>query len=213
MMFKKSLQLTVLGITTIVFMSCEKEIKTVQIGQMIWMQQNLDTDTFANGDEIPEVKSDSEWERFGQEGKPAWCHYDNDPTNGKVLGKLYNWYAVNSSKGLCPKGWHITSDDEWTAISNKMGGDRTSAENMKSTIGWKVGGIPGNNQSKLTILPGGTRNKDGFFNSAGRSAYLWTSNTAGPKDARDRGFEYNSSEIVRDYSDMAIGFSCRCVKD
>ncbi len=200
-------------VVALLLFSCEKKIETVTIANKVWMQQNLDVDTFADGDEIPEVKSDEDWEAYGDKGLPAWCYYDNDPTNGKVLGKLYNWHAVSSTKGLCPKGWHIPSDDEWSALSNVLGGESHAGEVLKSEIGWKLGGVPGTNQVKFTILPGGTRNKDGFFNSAGRSAYFWSSTSVGEKEARDRGFEYNSAEMVRDFSERGIGFSCRCVKD
>ena len=187
-------------------------MEEVKIGDQIWMTQNLNVDKFCNGDPISEAKTNEEWIKAGENKQPAWCYYDNDPNNGKVLGRLYNFHAVSSPNGLCPKGWHIPTDDEWTALTDKLGSERFAAEKMKSETGWKVGGTPGNNQSKLTILPGGTRNRDGFFNSAGRSAYFWTSTPTGERDARDRGFEYNSVEVVRDFSDVGIGFSCRCVK-
>ncbi len=211
-MVRTSVLLGLIVLCSISF-SCNKKIEKVRIGGAVWMKKNLDTDVFANGEKIPEVKDDKEWERYGNEGKPAWCYYDNDPNNGKVLGRLYNFHAVNSPNGLCPKGWHIPTDDEWTALTDKLGSEKFAGEKMKSETGWKVGGTPGNNQSKLAILPGGTRNRDGYFNSAGRSAYFWSSTPTGERDARDRGFEYNSIEVVRDFSDVGIGFSCRCVKD
>ena len=208
-------KITLLGLIGlfIFVISCDKKVEKVRVGGMVWMKKNLDVDTFANGEKIPEVKSNEEWEKFGAEGKPAWCYYDNDPANGEILGKLYNFHAVSSSKGLCPKKWHIPSDDEWTLLTDKLGGEPFAGEKLKSETGWKIGGKPGNNQSKMAILPGGTRNRDGFFNSAGRSAYFWTSTLTGTVDARDRGFEYNLIEAVRDFSDLGIGFPCRCVKD
>lgn len=205
--------LIVATLTLFTILSCKKEIKTVDVGDMVWMQNNLDINTFANGDKIPEIESDKEWEEYGEKGWAAWCYYDNDPTNGKVLGRLYNWHAVNDSRGLCPEGWHIPTDEEWTKLTEILGGSLYAGEQLKSDMGWKLGGEPGTNSSKIAILPGGTRNKDGFFNSAGRSAYLWSSTPINEWDARDRGFEYNSTQIVRDYSDRGIGFSCRCVKD
>jgi hypothetical protein len=71
------------------------EIGQITIGNQIWSTKNLDVSNFRNGDIIPEAKTDEEWAKFGQEHQPAWCYYDNDPENGKMYGKLYNWYAVN----------------------------------------------------------------------------------------------------------------------
>lgn len=60
----------------------------VTIGNQVWMQNNLNTDRFRNGDLIPEAKSNEEWKRLGEERKPAWCFYENDSTKGVVYGKL-----------------------------------------------------------------------------------------------------------------------------
>lgn len=81
-----------------------------------WANTNLNVRYFRNGDEIPEVSSFSEWLKAGEERKPAWCHYNNDPANGKKYGKLYNWYAVNDPRGLAPIGWYIPSQDQWESI-------------------------------------------------------------------------------------------------
>jgi uncharacterized protein (TIGR02145 family) len=67
---------------------------------------------FFNGDSIPEAKTEREWKKARLDGKPAWCYYDNDPVKGRKYGKLYNWYAVNDPRGLCPEGWRIPFDNE-----------------------------------------------------------------------------------------------------
>ncbi|MBM3455516.1 MAG: hypothetical protein FJX80_10255, partial [Bacteroidetes bacterium] len=109
--------------------------KSVKIGAQTWMAENLNVSTFRNGDPIPEAKTNEEWEKAGKEGKPAWCYYENDSKNGAKYGKLYNWYAVNDSRGLAPTGWHIPSDAEWTTLENQLGDD--AGKKMKSTSGWK----------------------------------------------------------------------------
>jgi hypothetical protein len=83
---------------------------TVIIGNQEWQFKNLDVDRFRNGDEIPQVQSAAEWEQAGRERRPAWSYYENDAENGKIYGKLYNWYAVNDARGLAPEGWHIPTD-------------------------------------------------------------------------------------------------------
>jgi len=95
----------------------------VEIGNQVWKTQNLDVETFKNGDVIPEAKSDEEWERAEENNEPAWCYYDNDPENGKKYGKLYNHFAVSDTRGLCPTGWHVPSDEEWTRLETFLGRD------------------------------------------------------------------------------------------
>lgn len=94
--------------------------KSVKIGAQTWMAENLNVSTFRNGDPIPEVKTNEEWEKAGKEGKPAWCYYDNDPVNSSKYGKLYNWFAVNDPRGLAPEGWHIPRVDEWNTLKNYL---------------------------------------------------------------------------------------------
>lgn len=108
--------------------------KTVTIGTQVWMKENLNVSTFRNGDPIPEAKTDEEWERAGEEGKPAWCYYNNDPKNGTKYGKLYNWYAVNDPRGLAPSGYHVPTNEEWKMIKDFLGDD--AGTKMKSTRGW-----------------------------------------------------------------------------
>ena len=95
--------------------------QTVTIGNQTWMTKNLDVSTFRNGDTIPEIQDVNEWHKAGEEGRPAWCYYDNDSTYGTTFGKLYNWYAVNDPRGLAPVGYHIPSDQEWTMLTDYLG--------------------------------------------------------------------------------------------
>jgi uncharacterized protein (TIGR02145 family) len=108
--------------------------KSVKIGTQTWMTENLNVSTFRNGDPIPEVKTNEEWKKAGENKQPAWCYYDNDPKNGAKYGKLYNWYAVNDPRGLAPAGWHIPTDEEWTTLGDHLGDD--DGKKMKSTSGW-----------------------------------------------------------------------------
>lgn len=95
--------------------------QTVTIGTQVWMTKNLDVSTFRNGDPIPEAKTKEEWKKAGENKQPAWCYYDNNSANGAQYGKLYNWYAVNDSRGLAPVGYHIPSDAEWTILVDFLG--------------------------------------------------------------------------------------------
>jgi uncharacterized protein (TIGR02145 family) len=124
----------------------------IKIGTQTWTTTNLDVSTFRNGDEITEAKTDAEWNK----PNPAWCYYDNDPANGKIYGKLYNWYAVIDKRGLAPAGWHIPNDAEWWTLTDYLGGEAKAGTKMKSQSGWKNNGN-GTNASGFAGLPGGCR--------------------------------------------------------
>jgi len=91
----------------------------VTIGNQTWMANNLGVTTYRNGDPIPQVTDPTEWANLTT---GAWCYYSNVQGNGEVYGKLYNWYAVNDPRGLAPKGWHVPSDAEFTALETALGG-------------------------------------------------------------------------------------------
>ena len=108
--------------------------KSVTIGTQVWMKENLNVSTFRNGDPIPEAKTAEEWQAAGEAKQPAWCYYDNDSKNGVKYGKLYNWYAVNDSRGLAPVGWHVPDNDEMFKLFK---GKRVlSGKELKSQKGW-----------------------------------------------------------------------------
>jgi uncharacterized protein (TIGR02145 family) len=129
--------ITILIAACMLLFSCENKAsgQEIKIGPQIWATKNLDVITFRNGDTIPEAKTNEEWKKAGEEGKPAWCYYDNDPENGKKYGKLYNWYAVNDPRGLAPKGWHVPSDAEWIVLIDYLGGEEVAGTKMKSSSG------------------------------------------------------------------------------
>ena len=92
---------------------------TVKIGEQWWMLENLRVTHYRNGDAIPNVTDDAEWEGLST---GAYCDYDNDPANVATYGRLYNWYAVGDSRNIAPAGWHVPSDDEWQTLVDYLGG-------------------------------------------------------------------------------------------
>jgi uncharacterized protein (TIGR02145 family) len=111
--------------------------ESIKIGSQTWMKKNLDTDRFANGEVIAEAKTDEEWDSVGNYQEPAWCYYDNDPANGAKYGRLYNWFAVADPRGLCPAGWHVPSDEEWTKLEDYLGGRNVAGNKLKSIQFWE----------------------------------------------------------------------------
>jgi uncharacterized protein (TIGR02145 family) len=190
-----------------------KDYKTVKIGNQIWMTENLNVDRFRNRDIIPEAKTATEWELAGENKQPAWCYYNNDPVNGKKYGKLYNWYAVNDSRGLAPEGYHIPSDSEWTTLTTYLGGENIAGEKMKSIIGWNENGN-GTNSSGFSGLPGGKRGSYGTFNYVGKVGDWWSSKEGSARYAWYRSLIYDDGGYGWNYNDnKENGFSVRCLRD
>jgi uncharacterized protein (TIGR02145 family) len=190
---------------------CPNEVK---IGSNIWMTQNLNVDHFRNGDSIPEVKTDADWKSYGEIGKPAWCYYNNDPQNGQVYGKLYNWHAVADPRGLAPVGWHVASDSEWTELVINLGGIENAGYKMKTTFGWNLGGN-GNNSSCFTGLPGGGRDEFGNFDNIRAAEYadFWTSTSLDSARSYKRNLYYQIYAVGRLPEGVGYGLSVRCIKD
>ena len=172
----------------------------------------MDVATFRNGEIIPEAKTDEEWSAAGINEQPAWCYYENDPKNGTKYGNLYNWYAVNDSRGLAPTGYHIPTDEEWTLLSTFLGGEDVAGKKMKSTSGWNDDGN-GTNSSGFSGLPGGYRSSYGNFSSVGSSGYWWSASELYVAGAWSRGLYYDDSSLSRGNSNEGLGFSVRCVRD
>ena len=132
---------------------------TVQIGDQCWFAENLRTTTYLNGDAIPQNLSDGDW---SSTSSGAMAFYNNVPTNSG----LYNWYAVDDARGLCPSGWHVPTDAEWTILTDHLGGGSLAGGQMKTNYGWYNGGN-GTNSSGFSGLPGGNRSYFGLFGLAG----------------------------------------------
>ena len=155
--------------------------KKVTIGNQVWMSENLNVAKFKNGELIPQIKTLGEWQKASSNNSPAWCYYDFNPANGVKYGKLYNWYAVNDSRGLAPAGWHVPNENEFDRLINVFGDEKSSIV-LKSKTGWvdQVYGTrneSGNNESGFTGLPGGELGLDNnyYFTGKGYSTHLWTS--------------------------------------
>lgn len=186
----------------------------VTIGTQTWMKKNLDVSKYRNGDVIPEVTDPSAWANLTT---GAWCYYENKTKNGTNYGKLYNWYAVNDPRGLAPKGWHIPNEEEWTLLTNQLGGEDSAGGKMKETgsTHWKSPNTAATNSSGWEGLPGGYRNDKGPFYDLGGSGKWWSSTEGGYYSyyawVRQLSFPYGF--IGRYAFKKRFGFSVRCIRD
>jgi uncharacterized protein (TIGR02145 family) len=202
------------------------EYQTVKIGEQWWMSENLRVTKHPNGDSIPDtVKSPGFWSLYRHSAYTIYSHDDVDGINSEAemvdaYGILYNWYAVNDYRGLCPEGWHVPSDSEWTTLVNYLGGADIAGGQMKSTGTiqdgdglWLSPNAGATNASGFSGLPGGKRNEVGYFSSIGEYGYWWSS-TDSVSHAWYRSLSYDESNVVRSrFAEKSNGFSVRCVKD
>jgi hypothetical protein len=185
---------------------------TVTICAQVWMTKNLDVTTYRNGDAIPQVTDATAWANLTT---GAWCYYNNDPANGPIYGKLYNWYAVNDTRGLAPTGYHVPSDGEWTTLETCLGGSSVAGGAMKEigTTHWLSPNTGATNSSGFAGLPGGFRVFDGTFNYVGGNGYWWSSTEYDTAYAWNRYLYWNDSDVSRYLNDKTFGFSVRCLRD
>ncbi len=199
----------------IVYTSFSQTGKIVNIGNQVWMTENLNLSVFRNGDAIAEAKTAEEWLNAGKEGKPAWCYYENDPANGEKYGKLYNWYAVNDSRQLAPQGCHVPSDAEWQSLVDYYGGQEVAGGQMKETgtVHWNSPNTGANNEHGFSALPGGHRDSKGNFYNIRHYATFWSSTNCNKTSAWKRHLSRGDTKVYIDCFNMVAGFSVRCIGD
>ena len=182
--------------------------KTIQIGTQTWMAENLKTTKYNDETAIPLVKDAVAWTELAT---PGYCWYTNDSVS---YGALYNFYTINTGK-LCPMGWHIPSDVEWTALTTYLGGESVAGDKQKETglTHWQSPNTGATNESGYTALPGGYRINDGSFSSLRRNGYWWSSTESSSVNAYYTDLFYDSDNGARDDSDKKAGFSVRCLQN
>jgi uncharacterized protein (TIGR02145 family) len=184
--------------------------QTVYIDGREWFAENLRTTKYNNGSTIPSVTDNSQWAGLST---PAYCWYNNDQTTyGNTYGALYNWYAVNTGN-LCPNGWHVPTDEEWTALTDYVGGASIAGTKLKTTSGWNSDGN-GTDYFGFSALPGGARSLyDGGFSGLGSNGYWWSITESDAASTWGRRMGYDGEGVSRYYGSKRSGFSVRCVRD
>jgi uncharacterized protein (TIGR02145 family) len=192
----------------------------VAIGDQCWFAENLRTEHYANGDAIPANLTDSEWQFtssgavtvYGEGTSTVDNGSDDEESNLADYGRLYNWYAVDDARSLCPTGWHVPTDWEYTELANFLGGSSIAGTQMKSSPSddpsWD-----GTNTSGFSALAGGIRIGSGDFLYEGSGGYFWSSSPTGSTNAWTRRLDSVNAGVYRFYSGHRSGFSVRCLRD
>jgi uncharacterized protein (TIGR02145 family) len=219
--------LTVLGIVIILTNSCKKAddtttgvidkdgnvYKTVTIGSQVWLTENLKTTKFQNGELIGTTTTSTS--NISSENTPEyqWPSAGNE-SNVSTYGRLYTWYAVNDNRKICPAGWHVPDNIEFSTLMSNLGGDDIAGKKLKETgtTHWANPNTDATNESGFTALPGGYRGYEGTYNFVGYTGYFWSSAEVDVNNAWYRGLYYNGAYDHNLSNSKKAGFAVRCIK-
>ncbi len=185
---------------------------TITIGTQVWTAENLRVKHYRSGDPIPHVEKDTAWTNSTT---GAFCWYNNaQSANEKYYGVLYNCYAVDDNRGLCPDGWHVPTDNEWITLANFLGGAFYAGGKMKfESDFWDYPNTDATNSSNFSAFPGGLRDYWGKFLFRGKDAYWWHASDNKNYYTYFSDVNWFDGQIINDIGVCQIGLSVRCVKD
>ncbi len=197
----------------------------VTIGTQTWMAENIKTTSYVGGGDIPLVEDNTAWGDLADDDEDvskAYCFYDTDGNSaGEIYGALYTYAAATNGdntgigvQGVCPTGWHMPSDDEWTALETELGDE--AGGKLKSTCMelWNDPNTGATNQSGFSALPGGYRNHSGGSSSSiGSTGYWWSATVHSSSLAWYRNLGHSYAASFRSNYYKSYGFSVRCVRD
>lgn len=184
---------------------------TIGIGHQYWMTENIRTTKYNDNTNITKIVEDTVWVK----GNSGFCWYNNDSTShAQTYGALYNWYAVNSGK-LCPSGWHIPTNDEFSKLVDFLGNAGIAGGLLKETgtSDWKTPNTGGTNEFGFNALPGGKRDNTGVFDFKSVEGNWWSSSEYSSLTASYFYLLYNYSNSFQAYVNKKNGMSVRCVKN
>lgn len=188
-------------------------VKTVKVGNQVWMAENLNVDHFRNGDVIKTGLSNNDWITTWE---PAYSISGDE----SIYGKLYNKYAVDDSRGLCPTGFHVPSVIDWEKLREYLGGEREAAKKVSESLTWNVPKKYANNKSGFNAIPSGNRSTlystfgHSQYSGVGRAASWWSSTGVWHLYFEHYGGGYFNGHFGSgSSSDPNYGHSIRCLQD
>lgn len=186
---------------------------SVIIGNQCWMVENLKVTKYRNGDLIGTTTPDTLDISGKATPKYQWA-YDGNESSVAIYGRLYTWYVVTDSRTVCPTGWHVPTDAEWTTLSTYLGGESVAGGKLKETgtTHWLAPNTGATNESGFTAFPGGLRYDLGFA-SGGYCGQWWSSTEDFLTQSWARMIDYSDREVGRSSWIKRYGLSVRCLKD
>ena len=196
---------------------------SVKIGTQVWITENLKATKYNDGTAIRNITDAATW---AAATTGAYSDYGNLPANSTTYGRLYNWYVVdnntatkmasNGGKSVCPTGWHVPSDAEWSKLMFYLGGYDVACVKLKETgtIHWGAQNTEATNETGFTALPGGSRDsQSGTYNSIGSNGFWWSSTERLTTNARGVWVSGYNTNVISTIYYKNCGQSVRCVMD
>ncbi len=190
--------------------------KTIVIGTQTWMAENLKTTKYRDGSSIGTTSPSTLNISESSTPKYYWV-YEGDVSKVGAYGMLYTGFAVTDSRNICPTGWHIPTDEEWTILTDFLGGTSVAGRKLKEIGSTHWSKPPSDlviniaNESGFTALPGGYRGGD-YFKML-RYQGCWWSSSEGEYGSWFIYIHYASDRIDRNQENQISGLSVRCIKD
>ena len=189
--------------------------QTVKIGNQVWMAENLKTTHFLNGDPISTTTPATL--DITSEGSPQYqWSYDGSEANNSVYGKLYTWYVVSDQRKVCPDGWHVPGDTEWSALETALGGYLIAGARLKEEGNdhWQSPyNLDATNESCFSALPGGYRDRNGTFSVLKNDGYWWSATESETDKSWSRMLSTGTYSVARPGITKSNGLSVRCIKN
>jgi uncharacterized protein (TIGR02145 family) len=188
----------------------------IPIGNQLWMQENLKTTRYKDGTAITEIEDSTNWAdiyTFNLQ-TDAWCYPNGSAANNATIGKLYNWFAAIDAHGVCPAGWHLPTDTEYTELTDYLGGEATAGGKMKVVDLWCQPNSGADNSSGFTALPVPFRSYYATWGGIEDRAIFWTATQySTPTSAFMRELACFNEGVEPNVLYRESGLSIRCVKD
>ncbi len=187
--------------------------KTVRIGDQEWMAENLRVTKFRNNAAIAHIDDAFDWSRLAT---PAWRWYQDDAEQYEAdYGKMYNWFTVIDTQGLCPTGWRVPTDNDWITLMDFLGGIKLAGALLKEAGNdhWASHNSGATNESGFTGLPGGYCSSSGSFGEIGNNGFWWSSTEVNDKVASITILNYLDDKASIDTVTKRFGLSVRCVRE
>ena len=185
------------------------EVPTITIGTQVWMKYNLDLEVYQDGTNIERANL-----AFSRSVvQPSWCYYNYDIANDITYGKLYNGYAVNDARNICPVGFRIPTRAEFNTLNSYLGTNAGGKLKETGLTHWASPNTSATNSSGFTGLPGGYMGDAGSSSNISLQGYFWTSTSAGATNyirylrSADANFTESAAFV------LAGGASVRCIKN
>ncbi|MBK7629084.1 MAG: DUF1566 domain-containing protein [Bacteroidales bacterium] len=185
---------------------------TVTIGTQIWMKENLKTTRYRDGSIIPYEPDKTLWYALSS---GAYCWYNNDQATYKeTYGGLYNFYATVDNRNLCPNGWHVPTNAEWTALTDFLGGTSVSGGKLKEagTSHWLNPNTGATNETGFAALPGGYRYNPENYTFIGSTGFWWSSTESSLSNSWLRFLSSDNPYVSESSWDKRYGYSVRCIQ-